>query len=818
MRTFLMLALLCLPVAHAEQELWQLIWQQTTNKDALQERLQQTQRQVGRLQNNLDLLQQHLDALAGSQQIFLVLRQQQQQLPQPEFQLSLADEIAEVRMLQFRLNQFLLNSDLTTPDRRRWEREQDQLQQLLQLQLDLQAQQQQLLVNSAALQQQLEDRLFWLPSNASMSGAWWRLWPLAGQQQWQNQWQPEQWLRLPRPGLLTGLAVLALMSLAALAQGCRTGLWRRLQDINQHTQSQLAQAAPSTRQSPIPYQGVTAIVIAAVLVSPPSLLLTALGLYWQPATGISLGSSLLAAALSLFVWRWFRLIIGRSGIAEHHLAWPPTIRQDFLRFLTPFGWLLVITSPILALAAQQANIGADVTGPLVLLVSCSWIAWLFARLLRRLPNVYGSQLLQWLLGALLVMLPMLLVILTLQGYYFTSLQLTGRLLATLYLLVIWVLVQSLVNRSLTLSSQRLTRERQALEEDYAAQLALLANQDSEMPSTLTPLPKLAVSQITAQSKRLANFAILVLFSLLAYSVWGDLLSALGQINQWVLFSTGQDSAIRLGDLVSAVALLGLTFFLAANLPGLLEVVLLSRLQLQQGTSYAITSLLNYGITSLGVLLMLSSLGVSWDKLQWLVAALTVGLGFGLQEIFANFVSGLIILFERPIRIGDVVTVGNLSGKVSQIRIRATTITDFDRKEIIVPNKTFITGQLVNWSLSDTVTRVVVKIGVAYGSDLRRVKEILLRGADLNERVLKDPEPQVLFLNFGESTLDHELRIHVNGLGDRNPAIDEINRYIDQQFKRAGIDIAFRQLDVHVHQVSGLASTAAEPPKPPAAMP
>ena len=142
---------------------------------------------------------------------------------------------------------------------------------------------------------------------------------------------------------------------------------------------------------------------------------------------------------------------------------------------------------------------------------------------------------------------------------------------------------------------------------------------------------------------------------------------------------------------------------------------------------------------------LGTLGVSWDKLQWLVAALSVGLGFGLQEIFANFISGLIILFERPIRIGDTITLGNLHGTVSRIRIRATTVTDFDRKEIIIPNKTFVTDQLINWSLSDNVTRVVLTYGVVHGSDLATVHRLLRQAADENVRVLADPEPQVFFM-------------------------------------------------------------------------
>jgi potassium efflux system protein len=126
----------------------------------------------------------------------------------------------------------------------------------------------------------------------------------------------------------------------------------------------------------------------------------------------------------------------------------------------------------------------------------------------------------------------------------------------------------------------------------------------------------------------------------------------------------------------------------------------------------------------GILLVLGTLGVSWMHLQWMAAALSVGIGFGLQEIVANFVSGLIILFERPIRVGDTVTVGDTDGVVTKIRIRATTIRNWDRKELLVPNKEFVTGRLLNWSLSDPVTRIVLVVGVAYGSDVDRASAIM----------------------------------------------------------------------------------------------
>jgi potassium efflux system protein len=312
-------------------------------------------------------------------------------------------------------------------------------------------------------------------------------------------------------------------------------------------------------------------------------------------------------------------------------------------------------------------------------------------------------------------------------------------------------------------------------------------------------------------------------------VWANLLTVVSYLDNITLYeyaSGSGDSAsvvpISLADLLGALVIAAIAFMLATNLPGLLEVLVLSRLQLAQGSAYAITTLLSYVIVGVGIASTLGTLGVSWDKLQWLVAALSVGLGFGLQEIFANFVSGLIILFERPLRIGDVVTIGNVSGTVSRIQIRATTITDFDRKEMIVPNKAFITGQLTNWSLTDTITRVTIKLGVAYGSDLELTRRLLLEIAAANARVLKDPEPLVFLLNFGASTLDHELRVHVRELADRNAAIDEINREINRRFRDAGVEIAFNQMDVHIRSIADgkealLQTATAVPPAASSAM-
>ncbi|MEZ6185481.1 MAG: mechanosensitive ion channel [Planctomycetota bacterium] len=188
--------------------------------------------------------------------------------------------------------------------------------------------------------------------------------------------------------------------------------------------------------------------------------------------------------------------------------------------------------------------------------------------------------------------------------------------------------------------------------------------------------------------------------------------------------------------------------------------------------------------------------------------LTFGLAFGLQEIFANFVSGIIILMERPIRVGDVVTVGQttgtpVSGTVTRVRMRATTVTDWDNKELIIPNKEFVTGQVINWSLSSPEIRLCLPVGIAYGSDTGRAREILLSVARGHPHVLADPEPVAFFDAFGDSALNFELRAFVAHVRHRYTVKHELLDEINRRFNEAGICIAFPQSDVHLHPTQGL---------------
>ncbi|SFX56218.1 mechanosensitive ion channel domain-containing protein [Marinospirillum alkaliphilum] len=803
-RFLLILLLLLITTLHATAG--------TTSYDSayqqFSQHLQDVRRQHEQLRSNEAELHEQLQALEGSPLLYRVLQQQRLSLPQIENDPFLPDVIAQIRLQQFEVNQALRQARREHRQEPQLEADQQRLQLLLNLLVELQQEQRELLNTSNRLNQVLDERLFWVNSSPPVNSQWFLLLPQRLTQQFQSF---STGALLPTPEQLSSSfwRTLLLMLLAVVLWWLRQHIERHLATCNQQLEGfQAAHQACNLEGNcapppPAPWLTPVSLLLTGLLCLPrPLLLLSAASLLSNPDSDlINPAAGLAALALSGFMLLFMHRVLTSARIAELHFAWPETTRQRLLSFVRHLAWVLLPASFILALAEQQTlSLPADVLGVLVLLCSGLALCWLFARLMWQTPPLYNSLLLHWTITGLLILMPLLLVVITAMGYYFAGLKLTSRLLISLYVVVGWVVTETSVYRMILLATERIRHQR---EQEHQL---LVVEASGEELADVKPLPRLEVEQIYQQSMRLARFLLLLGFGGLLWWVWSDLLTAFRYLDTLVLwqYSSGDSlQPISLADFLAATFILGFALFLAANLPGLLEILVLSRLQLQQGSAYAITTLLNYAITATGLVMMLSALGVSWDKLQWLVAALTVGLGFGLQEIFANFVSGLILLFERPVRIGDVVTLGNLSGRVRQIRIRATTITDFDRKDIIVPNKNFITGQLINWSLTDTVTRVIVKVGVAYGSDLDKTREILLAAAEANPRVLEDPKPQVLFLNFGDSTLDHELRIHVKELSDRNPSIDEINRYIDQRFREEGIEIAFRQLDIHLRNSEGV---------------
>ncbi len=319
-------------------------------------------------------------------------------------------------------------------------------------------------------------------------------------------------------------------------------------------------------------------------------------------------------------------------------------------------------------------------------------------------------------------------------------------------------------------------------------------------------PEVDLATVDTQTRRLLRAGVLIGLLAGLYLIWADILPALGILDRVRLWSTTVEVTqilpggtvqtipqvvnITLGSMAMASLILLLSLMAARNIPGLLEITVLRLMPLEPGGRYAINAISRYIVVTIGLVIACGTMGIGWSKVQWLAAAVTVGLGFGLQEIFANFISGIIILFERPVRVGDVVTIGDISGTVSKIRIRATTIVDWNRKELIVPNKQFITSQMVNWTLSDPILRLVISVGVPQGSDLCLVRNVLLKVARANPRVLEHPTPSAFLLGFTNDAMDFSLRVFVPGPDVILSVQDELHAAIDEALRAVNIRPTF----------------------------
>lgn len=782
----------------------------------------EAQRQLEHARQLQRSLNEQIEAIRGSQLLSRILREQRKSLPPLAAPRDLQDEIADLRLKQFDLvrqrdqlrqsEQFATTrlaeagieatpglvdslSRLYQSRRELVEQLEQSYGSLLSAAIELQLNQQQLLATTSELRETIDEQLFWVANSRPLDFNWLRQLPNNLLSEWQEgEWRailPTRWQGLSWE-VLRG-APLTVLGLVLM--GLRRQIKARLANLH----SQIGRLKSDTQlHTP------KAVLLNALLALAGPLALAGVGVGLHGAAGAlanSVAPALLQLALSWGVVAWVRRLLVADGVAERHFTWSPRYTARLRQLLGGLGVALV---PVIAIATMSEEMETPLAlRPVALglltfgLLAMSW--WLAQLILAHVP-VFGVRLFRLLLGLAMASVPLILLGLVAWGYEYTALRLVGRFAITLYLLGLWVVVEATLVRSLAVAARRLAYRR------ALARRRAQVQEGAEGGLEVVEEPPLDMEQINSQSLRLSKLIVLIGFSALLYLVWADLLSVLGYLDNVSLWDAQEgdlvNNVLSISDVFAALLIVAITFIMARNLPGLLEVMVLSRLSLKQGSAYAISSLLSYTIVGTGVVMGLATLGVSWDKLQWLVAALSVGLGFGLQEIFANFISGLIILFERPIRIGDTITIGNLHGTVSRIRIRATTVTDFDRKEIIIPNKTFVTDQLINWSLSDNVTRVVLTYGVAHGSDMPKVHQLLRQAADENARVLTDPEPQVFCLSYGQHSLNFELRIFVNDLVDRLFAADEINCRVDELFREANVRVAFEQMDVWLHRDQG----------------
>ena len=266
--------------------------------------------------------------------------------------------------------------------------------------------------------------------------------------------------------------------------------------------------------------------------------------------------------------------------------------------------------------------------------------------------------------------------------------------------------------------------------------------------------------------------------------------------------------------VGRILFAALLVYLAATASWLARTVVTTEIArsrgFERGVAESINSLLHYAVITLGVLLALGALGVELQSFAIVAGALGVGIGFGLQNVVNNFVSGLILLFERPVRVGDTVQIGGEWGIIKKIGLRSTIVVTFTQAEMIVPNGDLVSEKVTNWTLSSATTRVEIPVGVAYGSDVQRVLEILLEAARVHPAVVPEPAPMALFTGFGESSLDFEMRIWIGDIDKRLIAKSAVLAEIDRRFREAGIEIPFPQRDLHLRSVDAEAARTVSP--------
>ncbi len=604
--------------------------------------------------------------------------------------------------------------------------------------------------------------------------------------------------------------------------GCCYGtLLLNLKRFKKHIQ---AQGAIATKSNCTQFLPTAKVVLDCILLSLPLALLHLI-LGWRlmatsegNAFVESIATGLFASARYFYPLEMIRQISRSGGLAENHFQWPSRSTQMLRKNLR---WFIDLAIPAVTVVGIISQFGEtkweNSLGRLTYCVLMSLCFLYLLILLHPRNGVFSDFLsrnaggwidrLKYLWYSAFAIAPLALMGMSLMGYHYTAIRLTMLLYTTFITMVGILLLSSLIHRWLLLRRREIvvSQARQRLEE---ARRRDPGASPSNTPVTLASAvdARSELAQISAQTIRLIR-STLVFATIAALAfIWSGVLPAVGvleSVQLWTVESATADKPstwITLADLFVAIPIAIMTAVAARNLPGLLEIALLQHLPLENAVRYAIASLSRYTLLILGVALTFNSLGVRWASIQWLVAALGVGLGFGLQEIFANFVSGLILLFEQPIRVGDVITLGDTTGSVSRIRMRATTVTNFDQQELIIPNKDLITGRLLNWTLSDSTNRMVIAVGVSYDSDPELACSLLREVCSNHPNVMSEPPATAFFEQFGDSTLDLKARFFLANLDQRLPTRHDLHSQIKQRFAEAGIEISFPQRDLHLRSV------------------
>lgn len=536
---------------------------------------------------------------------------------------------------------------------------------------------------------------------------------------------------------------------------------------------------------------------------------------WPYPIAVAFGDGITATLPLLWAFMISAAFARPNGLFVVHFRWPQTRVARATRYYSlTIGLIVPLIMLLIAFANMEDRQFSATLGRLCFILICGALSIVTVSLKRAGIPLYldkegnGDNLVNRVLWNLMIAIPLAAALASMIGYLATAQALLARLETSVAIWFLLLVIYHIIRRWMLIQRRRIAFDR--ARQRRADMLANRARHEDEKDTAAqngevdVDEPVIDLDAISAQSLRLVR-SILTLIALVSVIVlWSEIHSAFGfmeNIRLWDVSTTVQGvesiQPITLGSIFIAILVLIITTQLVRNMPALLELALLQHLNLTPGTGYAITTLTKYVLMLVGGLIGFSMIGIEWSKLQWLVAALGVGLGFGLQEIFANFISGLIILFEKPIRIGDTVTIRDLTGSITRINTRATTIIDWDRKEIIVPNKAFITEQFVNWSLSDSVTRVVLTIPAPAHVNSEEVTTVLRQACERCSYVLDVPAPDVFLVDLQQGIQLFELRIHAAEMGHRMPLRHELHQLILKGFAEHGIEMPFPPFQVRM---------------------
>jgi potassium efflux system protein len=519
-------------------------------------------------------------------------------------------------------------------------------------------------------------------------------------------------------------------------------------------------------------------------------------------TGV--GAGLLSVASIATFLRFIQYISVEHGLFSAHFGWSERARAVLWQNTV---WLKYAIIPV-AFVLGMINVSSaqnlrDGLGRFAFLAGGIAVSIFLARILHPQRGVVAERLAPgsalWMTRMLwypsISLVPLAISGLALWGYYDGASQIQGGLVLTIAIVVAAFLAYNVVMRQVLVARRQLEMKR-ALERREKARAQLAAQQASEASGEPPPLtvsePEIDIASISEQTRKLVRLAAVLLLAATLYFFWREALPSLALLDvplwQQTITVDGATKSIPItvSNVLVAIAIGVITVIASRNLPGLLEITALHRLNIEAGTRYAVGAVSRYLIAIVGIIFAARSVGFDWSQVQWVVAALGVGVGFGLQEIVANFISGLIILFERPVRVGDTVTIGNLTGTVSRIHIRATSMTDGENREIIIPNKSLITEKVINWTLTDSITRVTLKVQIPYGTDTLHAQMLMLDAVKATPHVLDTPAPSVFFIGFGPSYLEFEVRAFVLQLAHRSTVINDLYLAIERALREQQI--------------------------------